>query len=253
MTMLLLAVATATWPSSLRRPTQSPRRRPFRARPEFLWALPPVVGWFVGGPSGLVAASIVLATAWILQRRLRQEREQAALRRELAQGVEALVGELRTGASQVDSCEAAAAESSGRVRQVLETASARCRLGGSCSDSLLSELWPSEDLRRIGAIWQVAERHGLSVGDLLEAARRDLAGRLRFDDSVRSSLAGPRATATVLSALPLFGLALGEVMGAHPVGVLLGGGVGGILLVVGCAFACVGRLWTHSIANGVRA
>lgn len=253
MTLLLFAVATAAWPSSVRRPTPKTARRAFRARTEFLLALPPVLGWFVGGPAATVAAAIVLATAWLLRRRLRREREQAALRRELAQGVEALVGELRTGASQVDSCEAAAGESSGRVRQVLETASARCRLGGSCSDSLLAEPWPSGDLRRIGAIWQVAERHGLPVGDLLEAARRDLAGRLRFDDAVQSSLAGPRATATVLSVLPLFGLALGEVMGAHPVGVLLGGGVGGILLIAGCAFACAGRLWTQAIANGVRA
>ncbi|MCE5292187.1 MAG: type II secretion system F family protein [Nocardiaceae bacterium] len=253
MTMLLFAFATVAWPSSARRPTRESRRHSVRARIEFIWALAPVLGWFAGGPPAMVAAAIVAATVWFLRRRLREERAQTALRRELAQGVEALVGELRTGASQVDSCEAVAVEASDRVRQVLETASARCRLGGSCSDSLLSERWPSEDLRRIGAIWQVAERHGLSVGDLLDAARRDLAGRLRFDDAVHSSLAGPRATATVLSALPLFGLALGEVMGAHPVGVLLGGGVGGILLALGCAFACAGRLWTHAIANGVRA
>ncbi|MGB3772354.1 MAG: type ii secretion system integral membrane subunit, partial [Rhodococcus sp. (in: high G+C Gram-positive bacteria)] len=45
--------------------------------------------------------------------------------------------------------------------------------------------------------------------------------------------------------------ALGQAMGASPIAVLTGGGVGGVLLVVGVALACAGLLWTDAIVAKV--
>ncbi|ETT28360.1 hypothetical protein RR21198_6032, partial [Rhodococcus rhodochrous ATCC 21198] len=75
--------------------------------------------------------------------------------------------------------------------------------------------------------------------------------RMRLRSRTEAGLAGARATATVLAALPALGVALGQMMGAAPVTVLLGDGLGGVLLVVGTVLACAGLLWTDRIATRV--
>jgi tight adherence protein B len=91
------------------------------------------------------------------------------------------------------------------------------------------------------------------LAELLEAARRDLLARIRFGSRVDSALAGARATAAVLAALPILGIGLGQLMGATPVRVLLGGGAGAALLVVGTGLACAGLLWSDAITRRVAA
>ena len=59
------------------------------------------------------------------------------------------------------------------------------------------------------------------------------AAGLRFAGTVRAQLAGPRATAAVLTTLPVLGIGLGELIGAGPLGVLRGGPLGQGLLVAG--------------------
>ena len=86
---------------------------------------------------------------------------------------------------------------------------------------------------------------------LLGAARGDLLARNRFRDRTEASLAGARATGTVLAGLPVLGVLLGQAMGASPIDVLLGGGVGGILLVLGSGLGCAGLLWTDAITERV--
>ena len=97
----------------------------------------------------------------------------------------------------------------------------------------------------------MAERHGLALADLLEAARSDLLGRIRFRQRTEAALAGARATAAVLAGLPALGVTLGQLMGAAPLRVLLGGGLGGVLLVLGTVLACAGLLWTDGIVGRV--
>ena len=66
-------------------------------------------------------------------------------------------------------------------------------------------------------------------------------------------LAGPRATARMLSGLPLIGIALGMLLGADPVGFLLGSPVGLGCLVTGVVLTAVGMWWTNRIAARVEA
>ena len=56
-------------------------------------------------------------------------------------------------------------------------------------------------------------------------------------------LAGPRASAAMLAALPLLGLALGAAMGADPIGALTGSLAGLALGAAGIVLDALGILW----------
>ena len=60
-------------------------------------------------------------------------------------------------------------------------------------------------------------------------------------------LAGPRATATVLTALPVLGILLGELVGAGPLQVLRSGVLGQALVVAGVGLAAAGAAWARAV------
>lgn len=103
------------------------------------------------------------------------------------------------------------------------------------------------ELARMVALWQLAQRRGVPVANLLRAARDELDQAQRHRAATTAALAGPRTTATVLAALPLAGMAMGAAMGANPIGLLTSGGLGGILLVVGTALVCAGVIVSRII------
>ena len=65
----------------------------------------------------------------------------------------------------------------------------------------------------------------------------------------RAALAGPRSTAQVLAWLPLLGVALGALLGADPVGVMLSGGLGTTSALLGVVLLLVGRWWTSALLS----
>ncbi len=205
-----------------------------------------VVGaWTVG-----CAAAIVVSTLLFRRHRAAAERARHEQQRQLGDGLDNLIAELRVGAHPAAACAAAAQESDGVAAEVFAIAAARGRLGGVGADALCdSASRISEELVRVARAWRLAEAHGLALAELLGACREDLLGRIRFRGRTQAALAGARATAAVLAGLPLLGVLLGELMGAHPLAVLLGGGVGGILLLVGCALACAGLLWSDTLTR----
>jgi tight adherence protein B len=99
--------------------------------------------------------------------------------------------------------------------------------------------------------WQLAQRHGLPLADVLDAVRRDLEQRARFTRQVIARMTGPKSSTLVLSLLPLLGIALGETMGASPLRVLSGTGLGQTLLVMGVILLCAGVAWSGRITNRV--
>lgn len=106
---------------------------------------------------------------------------------------------------------------------------------------------------RVAAAWHVAEERGVALADLLDAVRRDLAGRIRFRSRTEAGLAGARSTAAVLAGLPLLGIAPGQAIGDAPLALLLRDTTGGLLLVVGAVLVCLGLWWTERItARAVR-
>ena len=107
--------------------------------------------------------------------------------------------------------------------------------------------------RGAAACWEVA--HGSGTG--LAASLSTLADGAREAERVRGELragvAEPRATALVLAALPLLGLALGTALGADPVSWLLGSAPGRIVLAAGLVLEVVGAWWSWRITVSLEA
>ncbi|WP_248499654.1 type II secretion system F family protein [Tomitella gaofuii] len=222
------------------------------------------------------AVCIVMGTATIMHLRSRRAavaRGRAAAA-ELASALEIVVAELRVGAHPGRACAVAALHARrGAVSGRLARAAAQAQLGGAISRVLAAgdgatagarrtgQSWPAggrnaeacgpdADWRRIAVVWAVAERRGIALGGLLDAARADLAVRVSFRRRAESGLAGARSTATILAALPVVGVGFGHLMGAAPLAVLTGGGAGGFLLVAGVLLDCAGLVWAERIMSG---
>lgn len=249
---VLLAAAALVSPSPRRRlPTTS--RTPHAGRsavPVIVAACPALAAAAVVNPGVAVAAVMVAIMVGLRRRRRRQRRSRRAEGEALAAALEVLSGELRVGAHPVRAFTIAAAESQDVVARALRAVAARGRLGSDVAAGLraggrvsaVPAYWT-----RIATCWELAAEHGLPISVLMRAAQRDIADRQRFAGRIDAGLAGARATASILAGLPLIGVVLGELIGAHPVRFLLGGG--GWLLVGGAALVCAGVAWSDRILD----
>jgi hypothetical protein len=148
------------------------------------------------------------------------------------------------------------------VAAVLALAAALLCLPGPRGRARAALLWPraaagsgrhpglGPDVERLAAAWELAEQHGVPLAGLLAGVQRELQWRVRFAARVRAELAGPRATAAVLTGLPLLGIGLGQLVGADPLAVLRSGLLGQALLVTGVALALAGAEWSDRILRG---
>lgn len=255
---LLLALAVLTAPVSAAHRVRS-RRRFARGRAHALVGLAVVaaalVALLVIVPPGVGPAAAIAAVTFGVRRRRRQRRRAGAAEASALQGaMDVLVGELRAGAHPVAAFGAAATEVDGVVGAALRGIAAQARMGADVAAGLrnvaarsaLPGYWD-----RLAVCWQLAQSHGLAIATLMQAAQRDIAERERFASRVDAGLAGARTTAALLAGLPVVGIGLGQAIGANPVGFLLAGGAGGVLLVIGVALACVGLLWSDHITMRV--
>lgn len=199
-----------------------------------------------------LALLVCLATAAVRYRAARRTARGARQAGELQTAITVLTGELRVGAHPAAAFAAAAEETDGSVAVACRAVAARARLGGdvvaglrgASQVSVLSHQWD-----RLAVCWQLATEHGLAMAALMESAQRDIAERLRFCNHVRSAMAGARATATILAALPVLSVVMGQLIGARTLALLLGGHWGGWLLVGGTTLICGGLLWSDRITG----
>jgi tight adherence protein B len=202
----------------------------------------------------VLCGAVVGATVGMRFRRRHRIRRAAGEGRALQTGLEVLVGELRAGSHPVRAFDVAADEAVGPVAASLRSVAARARLGADVAAGLVAASRRSAlpaHWERLALCWRLASDNGLGIATLMRAAQRDIAERQRFSARVSASLAGARATATILAALPVLGVLLGELIGARPLAFLLGGRAGGWLLLVGATLACCGLLWSDRIADRV--
>ncbi|ANJ27818.1 type II secretion system F family protein [Agromyces aureus] len=100
----------------------------------------------------------------------------------------------------------------------------------------------------LGAAWQVASESGAP----LTTSLRDLAGAMRDEAQVRrevrTSLAGPAASARLVLALPLVALGFGSVLGFDTAGVLFGNPIGIACLALGLGFLWIAFRWSRALA-----
>ncbi len=257
--LLLLAAALLAWPSgaALR------RLRLLRDRDRRTHALPAPrtvlvaavaagAGWLLLGPGGAVAGAVVGAVAWRRWLARREQRDSAAAVDGLVEALQSLVSELAAGAHPADAADRAAADADPAAARAMRAIAGTVRLNGDVDTALTRSALPpalSDAARQLARAWRLAARHGLPLADVLDAVRHDLDQRARFRRQVHARMAGPRASAAVLAALPLLGIALGEAMGARPLAVLSNTPSGQILLVTGTALICAGLAWSARLTG----
>jgi tight adherence protein B len=212
-----------------------------------------VAGWLVAGVGGAVAAAL-LATTIRRQFRTRAENRQSLTAIDgLAEALRSFVASLRTGTHPATAAESAAEDAHAEASSAMRAVAAAARLDGNVAAALDTARSPvlAAALGRLATAWQLAQRHGLPLADVLDAVRRDLEQRARFIRQVTARMTGPKSSAMALALLPVAGIALGETMGAHPLRMLTSTGLGQALLVVGTVLLCTGVAWSGRITNRV--
>lgn len=231
-----------------------------RARPTmmlfvFTLGLGTLLFLLVGQLSVAVAGGIAVTTAVGTIRDMR-----AAARRQRRSGATAiflghLLGELRAGAGMPQAMTAAAVandQAPEEFQEVIKITAARAQAGGSGAAVLFDAQEEVPELRETAQLWRTAEQHGIPMAPLIEQAQARIDARDRHRAATSASLQGPQATAIVLTVLPAAGVLMGMAMGANPLGMLLSGGLGGILLVVGVSLSCGGFYWSRRIIEGAQ-
>ncbi len=197
--------------------------RPARARPRFGWprctatgrtagarVLPAAVGWLRGARRAAGARPGGSTGRWGRGARgvparagpVRRDRAAAATRRPSptrSTGSPRSCGPARTRPPRCGGRR----PTRSRARAVLGPAATAAALGDGVAAALVAEAArPPEvarDLRQVAAAWALAERHGVPLADLLAGVHADLRWRLAHAGRVGAALAGPRATAAVLT------------------------------------------------------
>ncbi|GKT32033.1 type II secretion system F family protein, partial [Aduncisulcus paluster] len=224
--LLLLSAALLVAPqrrSRLGRCGKSPMRWNWKLAAAPLGGLVLAALWLL--PLSVVTAvGVVVATMGMRWRRRRRSILGSEELASTESGLDVIVGELRVGAHPVRAFEIAAAEVGGPVGDVFAAIAARARLGVNLDPAV----------PRAGPVVSQWDR---------------ISQQQRFTARVNAGLAGPRATAAVLTGLPVAGIGLGQMIGATPLSVLCSDGAGGALLVVGVMLACTGLLWCDGITG----
>lgn len=243
---LCAGAALACWPAAPNR-LQSAIEPPSTVRlPEvwrvLRWLLPAATAGLLAGIGGAIAAG-VLTLAWRQERQAhRRANADLALAAHTATALRTMVAELRSGAHPVTAAEAAA-EVTPAVAADLQTLATTARLDGELKAPALPQL---------AAAWTLANRHGLPLADVLEATRRDAEARLAAARRMRAKLAGPRASAAVLTGLPAVCVLLGQAMGASPLPVLTDSTPGHLLLITGSLLLWAGTAWSRALTRRTR-
>ena len=102
---------------------------------------------------------------------------------------------------------------------------------------------------QLAACFDIAEASGCPLADVLTR----FAAQLEVEDDAeaarQTALAGPRATVSLLTWLPLLGLGLGIALGVDPVAILVGTPLGLAALAAGLVLTVAGRIWSARLVR----
>jgi tight adherence protein B len=101
----------------------------------------------------------------------------------------------------------------------------------------------------LAACLDIAEASGCPLADVLSR----FASQLEVEDDAeaarQTALAGPKATVSLLTWLPLIGLGLGVALGVDPLAILLGTPLGLAVLAAGVVLTVAGRIWSSRLVH----
>ncbi|MBO3101833.1 type II secretion system F family protein [Cellulomonas fengjieae] len=103
--------------------------------------------------------------------------------------------------------------------------------------------------RAVVAAARLSDELGAPLAGVLERIVSAVAADAEAEGERGAALSGPRSTAQVLAWLPVLGVALGALLGADPVGVVLSGGIGTASAVLGIVLVGLGRWWTATLLS----
>lgn len=117
----------------------------------------------------------------------------------------------------------------------------------------LTALFGSEAAVAMVAATRLAQSLGAPLAAVLHASGRVLAAEAEADAERAAIMAGPQTTARVLLCLPALGLAIGWLLGAHPIQTAINGGMGTWSMISGLLLLVLGRGWiSRLIASAAR-
>lgn len=196
----------------------------------------------VASQLAVVAIAAVVAFGLALHRSASRQRQARQFRSETATFLRAWSAELRSGLAPVDAARAAAGDDA--VWNPIRIASAV-----DVPDALLAVAAKpgGEALVDAAAAWSIADTTGAPLAVVLGRVADAVQAIVDVDREVAVEAAPARATARLMAFLPVIGILLGTTLGADPVGVLVGTGLGVACLVLGLALACLGLWWIERL------
>lgn len=254
--MLVAVMALALW--LVLRPSRGPAGRVRRALGgglnaealvERRWSLGR--GWPLARASGYRGASVAVSMTVVVQQLaalLKGGRSPTRLWEELwllyvgEQGSTSSSGpELSPGSATVLSAARSAALMGAPVAEAIRSAApAAFAKTGSREPKVWAEL---------AACFDIAEASGCPLAEVLTR----FAAQLEVEDDAeaarQTALAGPKATVTLLTWLPMLGLGLGILLGVDPLAILLGTPIGMASFAAGVALTVAGRVWSARLVQ----
>ncbi|MDT0304034.1 type II secretion system F family protein [Streptomonospora wellingtoniae] len=185
--------------------------------------------------------------------RLAAGRVQSRRRRAAVELCRVLAAELRAGRDPGAAVTAAVSELDAETERELAPLTAAARSGQDPVPVLLAlaEARGAEGLGQLAACWRVATNTGAGLADVVDRLSVSLTADEALRREVGAQLAGPRATAVMLSALPVLGLGMATALGGSPLAFLFSTPVGLACLAVGLLLDAAGLFWTHRMARRV--
>lgn len=210
-----------------------------------------VAGRSGAAPTGVTRTVIAGASRWL--HRLRAWRARRGSADALIELCTGFAAELRAGRPPVVALRLATGTLPAQLRADLRPVVGVASSGGDVPAAMraASGRPGCHGLAWLAACWQVGVDSGAGLADAVER----LAGALRDDQRARrevaAQLAAPRATARLLAALPVLGIALSTALGQRPLSFLFGSGYGLACLSAGVAIDVAGIVWTYRLARSV--
>ncbi len=100
---------------------------------------------------------------------------------------------------------------------------------------------------RVNLFFALAAQTGTAVTPSLNRFIKQAKNEIELKQEIESELASTKATVYILASLPIFGLALGNLLNGNSIGWLVGTSIGRICLLLAIALNLLGILWINRL------